>query len=437
MLGTLGTKRPDFLGEFQPLRLGLVAPPVYSLKALVGKKPNSYQLRLFAGRTNFILVLLSSFLLSLARGCVTPILPLYMNSINLSTVEVGASFSAWGFGTLCFEPFVGIFADRGGRRPLTVGLVALVAVFYAAFPRTTTLLGVVAFQFLLGMMFAGTAVLFRYTVPDTAPEMPASRAYGILGATYFAAAVAGSVIGGLLASAFGYAEAFYAGSVLSLVSLVVLVSTRFPAPPTRSTEEVGKNAWLRGKVVWLTLLAGMAVVAYIALTLYLSLVPLVVAEAPYSASVLQVSLLVATFNLSVLIFYPLAGSLGASRPMRWILGGLLVGALAFCVPLLSATLVPVFLSAILGGISFSMLGPLSLALFVNLVPRSRRGFAIGVYGAAEDVGIIIGPALFSLTLVGLGISAAFLSIVAINLVVFLLVAARRPHDLAIPRASSN
>jgi MFS transporter, DHA1 family, multidrug resistance protein len=425
VLATLGTECPDFLWKLQPLRLGALASPVYSLKALVGKKPNSSQLRLFAGRTNFILVLLSSFLLSLARGCVTPILPLYMNSINLSTVEVGASFSAWGFGTLCFEPLVGIFADRGGRKPLTAGLVALVAVFYAAFPGTTTLFGVVAFQFLLGMMFAGTAVLFRYTVPDTAPEMPASRAYGILGATYFAAAVAGSVIGGLLASAFGYAEAFYAGSVLSIVALVVLASTRFPAPPARSPEELRKSSGMRGNIVWLTLLASMAVVAYVALTLYLSLVPLVVAEAPYSASVLLVSLLVATFNLSVLIFYPLAGSLGASKPMRWILGGLLVGALAFCVPLISATLLPVFLSAILGGISFSMLGPLSLALFVNLVPRSRRGFAIGVYGAAEDIGIIVGPALFSLTLVGLGASAAFLSIAAINLIGFLAVVVGR------------
>jgi MFS family permease len=360
-----------------------------------------------------------------------------MSSINLSAVEVGASFSAWGFGTLCFEPLAGVFADMGGRRSLTAVLVALVAVFYAAFPRTSTLFGVVVFQFLLGMMFAGTAVLFRYTVPDTAPEMPASRAYGILGATYFAAAVAGSVMGGLFASAFGYSAAFYAGSVLSVVSLVILAPTKFPAPPPRPPEEVGENAGLRGNIVWLMLLASVAAIAYVALTLYLSLIPLVVAGPPYSASVLQVSLLVATFNLSVLIFYPLMGSLGASKPMRWILGGLLVGAVAFCVPLLSRTITLVFVSALLGGLSFSMLGPLSLALFVGLVPRSRRGFAIGVYGAAEDIGIIIGPALFSLTLVGMGASTAFLSVVAVNLVGFSLILAKRPKGRPLPLPAAN
>jgi MFS family permease len=383
-------------------------------------------LRLFIGRTNFILVLLSSFWLSLARGCVTPILPLYMNSINLSTVEVGASFSAWGFGTLCFEPLVGIFADRGGRRALTAGLVALVAVFYAAFPRTSTLLGVAALQFLLGMMFAGTAVLFRYTVPDAAPDMPASRAFGILGATYFAAAVAGSIIGGLLASRFGYSAAFYAGSLLSIASLLTLASNRFPAPPPKPQEEDGGNPAARANVLWLTLLASVAAIAFISLTLYLSLVPLVVAGPPYSASVLQVSLLVATFNLSVLIFYPLMGSTGSSEPRRWILAGLLVGALAFCSPLLSRTTLFVFISAFLGGLSFSMLGPLSLALFVGSVSRSRRGLAIGVYGAAEDIGIIVGPALFSLTLAGLGVSTAFVAIALVNIVGFGLLAAKRP-----------
>ena len=389
--------------------------PVYSLKALVVEKPGSSQLRLFGGRVSFVSVLLSSLLLSLARGVVTPILPLYMNSINLSTVEVGASFSAWGLGTLCFEPLVGVFADRGGRRPLAGGLLALVVVFYAAFPGTSTLLGVAALQFLLGMMFAGTAVIFRYTVPDAAPDMQASRAYGILGATYFAAAVVGSVTGGLLASAFGYTAAFYAGSALSVLSLATLALVRFPTPVPEPPEVSGGKPRLQGRIAWLTLLGGMAVVAYITLTLYLSLIPLVAAKAPYSATVLQVSLLVAAFNLSVLVFYPLAGSLGASKPTRWILWGLVVGAAAFSTPLLSQSIILLFVSALLGGLSFSMLGPLSLALFVDLVPRARRGFAIGVYGAAEDIGIIIAPALFSLTLVGLGASAAFLSIVAVNL----------------------
>ena len=384
-------------------------------------------MRAFSGRSNFILLLLSSFWLSLARGCVTPILPLYMNSIHLSTVEVGASYSALGFGTLCFEPLVGVFADRGGRKLLTAGIVILVAIFYAAFPQTSNLFGVAALQFLLGMMFAGSAVIFRYTVPDAAPGMSVSKAYGLLGATYFAAAVAGSVTGGLLASTFGYSGAFYAGAVISVVSLVILASSRFPASLPRPGHEKAENTQARANILWLTLLAIVAIIAFISQTLYVSLIPLVVARPPYSASVLQVSLLVATFNLSVLIFYPLMGSLGASKPTRWILAGLLIGALAFCIPLPAQTILLVFLSAFLSGVSFSMLGPLSLTLFVGLVSSSRKGLAIGVYGAAEDIGIIIGPALFSLVLVGVGVSSAFLAIAAINIAGFGLLAAKRPR----------
>jgi MFS family permease len=112
--------------------------------------------------------------------------------------------------------------------------------------------------------------------------------------------------------------------------------------------------------------------------------------------------------------------------MRWILAGLLFGALAFCVPLLSPAILFVFIAAFLAGISFSMLGPLSLTLFVGLVPRSRKGLAIGVYGAAEDIGIIIGPALFSVALVGFGVSTAFIAIAVINLAGLGLLATKRP-----------
>ena len=280
MFATMWAKGVDLLWKLHLLGLGAMPSPVYALKALVGARPNSSKMRLLGSRTNFYLVLLSSFWLSLARGCVTPILPLYMNSIHLSTIEVGASFSAWGFGTLCFEPLVGIFADRGGRKLMTAGLVALVAIFYTVFPQTSTLFGVAALQFLLGMMFAGTAVLFRYTVPDTAPGMPVSRAFGILGATYFAAAVAGSVVGGLLASAFGYSSAFYAASFLSIVSLLTLAPNRFPAPSPRLKEENGGNVTTHANVLWLALLASVAVIAFISLTLYLSLIPLFIAADP-------------------------------------------------------------------------------------------------------------------------------------------------------------
>jgi MFS family permease len=277
-------------------------------------------------------------------------------------------------------------------------------------------------------MFAGTAVLYRYTIPDAAPDMPVSRAYGIFGASYFGAAVLGSVLGGLLASAFGYAGAFYTGSILSVVSLITLVLTRFPTPPRRShLEEIG-TLEPRSSIAWLVLLASVAAIAFISLTLYISLIPLVVSAPPYSASVLQVSLLVATFNLSTLVFYPLMGSVGSMRPAFWILVGLLAGSLAFFLPILLPTLPLVFVSAFLGGLSFSMLGPLSLTLFVGLVSRSRRGLAIGVYGAAEDIGIIIGPALFSLTMVGFGVSAAFLAIVAVNLAGLALLAPKRPRE---------
>ncbi len=81
-------------------------------------------------------------------------------------------------------------------------------------------------------------------------------------------------------------------------------------------------------------------------------------------------------------------------------------------------------SAGVGWLSASLL-PLAL----NTVPRDHQGTAIGVFGAVEDGGLLIGPLLFGAAWAAYGPRSIFpvvTAVAAVGVVASLLVASRGP-----------
>ena len=157
--------------------------------------------------------------------------------------------------------------------------------------------------------------------------------------------------------------------------------------------------------------------AFLMFSVVYTMIPLVISESPFGATPFEVGVLLATFNVSLLLFQPLVGHAGASRPRAWMSLGLLVGASSFLVLVIAKSTPLAYASAFLAGISFSAISTHSLARFTRLVHHSRRGAAIGIYGAAEDVGVIIGPLVFSSLWAAVGLDAALAFTSAILLAV--------------------
>jgi MFS transporter, DHA1 family, multidrug resistance protein len=75
--------------------------------------------------------------------------------------------------------------------------------------------------------------------------------------------------------------------------------------------------------------------------------------------------------------------------------------------------------AVVEGLCFSVISPLSLSLLMVGMPRRYTGRAMGFYGAAEDIGLILGPLVGSAVWVEFGLTTAYLTLGGIFLAVLI------------------
>jgi MFS family permease len=120
------------------------------------------------------------------------------------------------------------------------------------------------------------------------------------------------------------------------------------------------------------------------------LLPNIMEQSPQiSASVVEISIVLAIFTLSTGIISPFMSTLGWRKPNKWIIGGLLITTvLYFALSQLHNILQIDFLTFTIG-VSTSFITPLALSLLTASVPRKLLGRTMGIYGAIEDVGLII------------------------------------------------
>jgi MFS family permease len=373
--------------------------------------------------TNFSF-LLGTFVYLFARGLIIPVLPLYLESLRFSVVDIGLAFASLGAGTLVFEPVFGVIADIATKKKSVMHVLAvLTSVCYLSFPYATTLPLIVALAFFYGGFTAGMAVFLRLMIVGMTGPDKIGRSFGLLGSMFSGSAVVGSVAGGALAAAFGFIPPFYAATIVSVVSIFPLnvaisKTMRFAGDDITFTKQNSTNKW-KLELSKFFFLGVLAMTIFVGQAVYTSLMPVVVTRPPLLGTVIDASIMIAIFNLSVMVFQPIVGSIGARRPRLWIIFGLGLSTAVFLLLPESTNLVSLFLLTATEGLAFSMVSPLSLSLFTNLAPPARKGTAIGIYGAAEDIGIIIGPVVFSVLWAGVSLTAAFIGIATMSWVVFL------------------
>jgi len=278
-------------------------------------------------------------------------------------------------------------------------------------------------------------VIFRYMIPSVVSQDRPSAAYGILGSTFSASMIFGSLLGGFLLSTSGFALPFYVASAGAVAASAPLWLSRMgsrPAQVQADTPELPTTN--RGRKLELVFMGGMAMSAFLIFSVFYTMIPLVMTQPPIRAGPFEVGVLLAVFNVSMLLFQPLTGHTGAFKPRAWMSAGLLTGVSSFLILVFARSTILVYGAAFLAGISFSSISTHSLARFTKLVHRSRRGAAIGVYGAAEDIGVILGPLVFSFLWTTVSLAAA-LSFIALVLLAVLIAYAFPRQSLSMSASS--
>ncbi|MDA4114789.1 MAG: MFS transporter, partial [Thaumarchaeota archaeon] len=350
------------------------------------------------------------------RGVSGLILPLYFVSVGIPDLQVGISIGFFGASLLIFEILWGVVFDRMGPGRLIFASTALSVATYLLLPFVRNAEGAIVAEFLLGASGPILAVVARSLVIRRSESSSWAGGFGLLGAIYAMAQVVGSLIASLTSPAIGFGDTFYLAAAATI--LVYLVYLRW-SRRTGSWAGLGDLAAIptkdepRPPLDWrgLPLLALVAVPTFIGYSFFVNIMQLVVTQTPsISATEFQAGVVIASFWVANAIFQPVF-SARVARRSRLVIGIALAanfGVFALLVPLHNVWEIAV--AGLLEGVCISAISPLSLSLLMVGIPKRYAGRAMGIYGAAEDVGVILGPLVGSAVWVQFGLTSAYLTL---------------------------
>ncbi len=335
---------------------------------------------------------------SVGSGILGLALPLYVASSGHSASEWGLAAGAYAFAMIFGEPAWGWASDRlGTATPILVAGVgsALLVPAYALSGSLGLLLGL---QFLRGSIEIAASPASRKALANALG--PAHKGVGI--GLFQVSFTAGSAVGPLLASYLlahgGYPGALLACGAVSLVSVAATLASRATLDGPAAADPVASPAPAAGAPegeglfpAGFLLLCAVAACSFAASSGGRSFVPLLGTRVLDLGAARVATVLSITGVASGLITIGM-GRLADIWGRRPVIAGGLVALSAAVFGYGTVRSFPgLVLCALLATAGSAAAVPAGVALVSDITPFRRQGRMIGLYGAAEDIGIMLGP----------------------------------------------
>jgi ACDE family multidrug resistance protein len=177
---------------------------------------------------NFRIILASTMMGIMGVSLVSPLLPQLKQVFGVSDAAVGLVIPAFTLPGIVLSPFVGLAADRFGRRVTLVPLLVLFGIAGTAIAFASNFTQVLAFRVLQGIGGSALIMLAITLIGDYYDDPRRSAAIGLNGGAIGGSAAVFPLIGGVLASVRWYVPfLFYSVAVaVGLYALFVLDEPR-------------------------------------------------------------------------------------------------------------------------------------------------------------------------------------------------------------------
>ncbi|MBD7969156.1 MFS transporter [Paenibacillus gallinarum] len=180
-------------------------------------------------RGAILLLMINIFLIFTGIGLVVPIMPTYMDLLQISGSIVGLLVAAFSFTQLIFSPLAGRLSDNWGRKKIIIIGMLIFAVSELIFGLSSTAFFLFAARMLGGI---GAALIMpavmAYTADVTSGE-ERGKGMGLINAAITTGFIIGPGIGGFIAE-YGIRVPFYAaavaGTIAAIVTLIVLPESK-------------------------------------------------------------------------------------------------------------------------------------------------------------------------------------------------------------------
>jgi MFS family permease len=335
-------------------------------------------------------------LASMAMAILNPVLPLFLTSIHISPSMIGLMLALSMLGMVLGESSGGWLADKIGLKiPMSVGtFICAPLVLCFVFTRGVPALFLI---FLLwGIVRAAVFGPARGFIGNTATLENKATIIAVFMTFLTVARSLGSLASGFVADSRGYNWDFYISLGLSLLAGILVIAGLKKIPMLKPVPGVqNKVLTLPAAVRPPVNYRPVVVQSIIAMLFFMgmgvnSFMPLLATQV-VGVKATQVGIL--TFiggGVGTLLFIPLGRLADRKDKKVLIIIGLLLSALGLTGLAFAKEYVVLIGMVIICNFGFAMFTPAAVALLSNNVPGYWQSTAMGIYGAAEDIGVIVG-----------------------------------------------
>ncbi|WP_096201274.1 MFS transporter [Bacillus sp. FJAT-45350] len=371
-------------------------------------------------------------LMVLGNSMLIPILPNIQTEMGLNTIEGGMILTVFAIPAALIIPFVGILADRIGRRIIVlVSLIFIIIGCLLSAIASTYVPGQTGFSILLfgrllqGLGAGGTAPLAMILAGDLFEGIERSSTLGILEVFNGIGKVISPIIGALAAIWF-WESSFYFYAVVSFVSFVGIVLFIKDKEGTKSSISFSLymkkvSSVMLEKYKWIIpifISSGVGLFLLFGMLFFLSFE----LEVMHQISGVTKSLLLALPLAFLTLFSYIAGKnigTNVNQIKRYMIIGLLLVFVSFCLLLFFHGLGSLLIYSTMLATGLGLFLPASSTAITSSVSKEERGTVVSLYSMVRFLGVAFGPITFSMWMANVQ-EMFYLSILSIGVPIVIL-----------------
>ena len=378
----------------------------------------------------------------MSMSVLQPVLPLYLDSINVSPTVLGLMFSVGMVGMVFGESSAGWLADKIGIRiPLGLGTIVCVPLVLGfAFTQSVPLLFTIFLVW--GVVRAAVFGPGRGYIGTKVPISQKATFMAIYTASMAVSRSIGNFIGGFTGDHLGYDWNFYFAAGIALLGggLVIFGLRKIPlGKPTILTQATPADGGKPIKAPYRSRSfisqCAIAALCWVSIGVVAPFLPLLVVDVA-KVTATDVGIL---FTISSLITAALLIPMGRLSDRKnkkiMMIAGLLVTAAGLAGIALAKNFTGFIAAVVIESIGSAIFSPAAVALLSDTVPQNWQNTAMGIYGGCEDIGVVAGSALGGLVWSSIGPQSAFLLVGMVSSILGAIVAFTLLRDKAIKTPS--
>lgn len=400
-----------------------------------------------ANRQSPSILVAMAFCMAMQMTGFVMILPLFarrFESFGGDVQALGVSAVAYALTSTFAAPFIGMLADRIGRRPLILFSLAGYVLAFGGYLFATSSWQLILLRGLAGVFTAGLLPAMMSIIGDLAPESRRAQWIGIVNGGASAGWIAGPLLGGMLYDRFGYVVPFAASIAMAfgalLLAAFLIPETYSPAahPTQMHSDWVHRLRALPARSTFMMLL----IITFGVMFAWAFIEPqfMFYAYDDLSWTSSQLGLVMSVFGVAFMFGEFALGQLSDRLGRKPVLVlGLALFSAQFVGLVIFRDVTWIVVSFILAGLGNALYDPALNALILDIIPPEHTTGMMGLKGTAGSLGNLLGPAL--VVLFTPFVSPQIVFLIATGLILTLVLASglvlRSPESIEVTQLISN